>query len=95
MGHHYRVTVSSKRQMTLPAELCAELGIERGTMLDITTDESGAIVLRPRRSITDLVGSWSRILGETPAPTSRDDAREIGDQDAVDRDERSRARSGG
>jgi AbrB family looped-hinge helix DNA binding protein len=93
MGQHYRVTVSSKRQMTLPAELCAELGIGQGTMLDVSKDDDGTIRLRRRRSISETAGSWSRILGHGPAPLSREEVRRINDDDAVERDERSRGKA--
>ena len=35
MAKRMTTTVSSKRQITLPAELCRDMGIEPGTKLDV------------------------------------------------------------
>jgi len=41
-----RITVTSKRQITLPAEVCRALGIEQGDQLEVQCRE-GEIRLRP------------------------------------------------
>jgi AbrB family looped-hinge helix DNA binding protein len=43
-----RITVREKRQVTLPASLCEELGIEPGDLLDASVDK-GALIIRPAR----------------------------------------------
>lgn len=50
-------TVTSKRQITLPAEMCRKLRIVPGTKIDFVTNASGETVLRPKTgSIRDLRG---------------------------------------
>lgn len=93
MGQHYRVTVSSKRQMTLPVKLYVELGIDPGTMLDVTTSEDGAIALHRRWSITELAGAWSCILWETSKPLTSAQVCETVDDGALERNERSRVKA--
>lgn len=41
-------TVTSKRQITLPAETCRRLGIGPGSKIDFLTNAAGETVLRPK-----------------------------------------------
>lgn len=41
-------TVTSKRQITLPAETCRELRIVPGTRIDFIRNAAGEVVLRPK-----------------------------------------------
>ena len=50
-------TVTSKRQITLPAEMCRKLRIVPGTKIDFVTNATGETVLRPKTgNIRDLRG---------------------------------------
>jgi AbrB family looped-hinge helix DNA binding protein len=50
-------TVTSKRQITLPAEMCRKLRIVPGTKIDFVTNAAGETVLRPKTGrIRDLRG---------------------------------------
>ena len=50
-------TVTSKRQITLPAEMCRQLRIVPGTKIDFITNAAGETVLRPKNgNIRDLRG---------------------------------------
>jgi antitoxin PrlF len=50
-------TVTSKRQITLPAETCRELRIRPGTKIDFVKNAAGETVLRPKHGdIRDLKG---------------------------------------
>jgi antitoxin PrlF len=41
-------TVTSKRQITLPAEMCRELRIVPGSKIDFVKNSAGETVLRPK-----------------------------------------------
>jgi antitoxin PrlF len=41
-------TVTSKRQVTLPAQICKELRIGAGTRIDFVKNAAGETVLRPK-----------------------------------------------
>jgi antitoxin PrlF len=41
-------TLSSKRQITLPAEACAKLRLVKGSKVDVRVNDAGEIVLKPR-----------------------------------------------
>ncbi len=59
-------TISSKRQITLPAAMARELGIGPGDKLVVCLEE-GCIVLRPRpRGLVEYVGgSAGGLYGQT------------------------------
>lgn len=52
-------TVTSKRQVTLPAEMCRELRIVPGTKIDFVKNAAGETVIRPKlgdiRSLRGIV----------------------------------------
>ena len=50
-------TVTSKRQITLPAETCRELRIVPGTKIDFVKNSAGETVIRPK------VGDIRRLRG--------------------------------
>lgn len=67
-----RIKVTGKRQITLPAEMCRDLGIEQGNILEIEC-VGGELRLRPQRTsrpfasddpIFGLIGAF-----ETPEVT--------------------------
>ncbi len=50
-------TVTSKRQITLPADMCRELRIVPGTKIDFYKNAAGETVLRPKQGdIRNLKG---------------------------------------
>ena len=54
-----------KRQVTLPASLCEELGIEPGDLLDASIDD-GALVIRPaRKAALDALKELQRAVRES------------------------------
>jgi AbrB family looped-hinge helix DNA binding protein len=59
-------TISSKRQITLPAAFVRELGLEPGDKLSVRL-EDGAIVLqpRPRDWLSHVAGSMPGYYGKT------------------------------
>jgi AbrB family looped-hinge helix DNA binding protein len=44
------IVLRPKRQVTLPKEICDQLGIEPGDLLELTVEDS-ALVARPRKSV--------------------------------------------
>ncbi len=44
------VVLRPKRQVTLPKEICNQLGIEPGDVLELTVEDS-ALIARPRKSV--------------------------------------------
>lgn len=45
---HMRIALREKRQITLPASVCEELGLEPGDQLEVDV-EDGSLVIRPAR----------------------------------------------
>ncbi len=41
-------TLTSKRQITLPAEVCDKLRLVKGSKVDVTVNDAGEMVLRPK-----------------------------------------------
>lgn len=41
-------TLTSKRQITLPADACAKLRLVKGSKVDVSVNERGEMVLRPK-----------------------------------------------
>lgn len=41
-------TLTSKRQITLPADMCAKLRLTKGSKVDVRINEAGEMVLRPK-----------------------------------------------
>jgi AbrB family looped-hinge helix DNA binding protein len=41
-------TLTSKRQITLPADACAKLRLVKGSKVDVSVNAAGEIVLRPK-----------------------------------------------
>ncbi|MGH2746594.1 MAG: AbrB/MazE/SpoVT family DNA-binding domain-containing protein [Actinomycetota bacterium] len=58
-------TVSSKGQITIPAELIRRLGIEPGAKLMVVPVEGGIMLLRRPESLADdLAGSIDGVYGD-------------------------------
>jgi len=63
---HFELKVTSKGQVTLPAEYRKALGIGTGATLSLTVDEHGRSILKKRLSVEEAMGSLrhlSRRLG--------------------------------
>lgn len=41
-------TLTSKRQITLPADMCAKLRLTKGSKVDVSVNAAGEMVLRPK-----------------------------------------------
>lgn len=62
--HMKAATVSSKGQVTIPAELIRRLGIEPGSRLLVVPVEGGILLLRRVESLAEeLAGSTSDVYG--------------------------------
>lgn len=60
-----RLSLREKRQVTLPASVCKELGIEPGDLLDATVDD-GVLVIRPaRKAALDALKELQRAVRES------------------------------
>ncbi len=82
-----KIKVTGKRQITLPAEMCRDLGISEGDYLEVSREE-GDIRLRPVRSFKEvapddpffeLVGKYS---SAEPGDAGTDHDRWIADEAA-------------
>jgi len=74
--NHFVLTVTSKGQVTLPAEFRQKLGIEAGTKLTLAVEDGGEVRLRKTKSLLELAGSMAeagRVLGR---PLTRADVDE-------------------
>ncbi len=41
-------TLTSKRQITLPADICAKLRLVKGSKVDVSVNKAGEMILRPK-----------------------------------------------
>lgn len=55
----FKMTVTSKGQVTLPAEYRRLAGIETGAQLTMVVDDRGEARLRPARDLDAFIGSLS------------------------------------
>ena len=59
-----QVTIRSRRQVTLPAEVCDELGLAIGDQLEVKVEE-GLIVARPQKlAASEALNQIRRIFAE-------------------------------
>ena len=85
----FEVTVTSKGQITIPAELRARLNLKEGDKLEFYLDRSGRVLVRPRNlSPTAVFENAPR--GGRPAPNMTDDEAIIAA--VLEKDRRSRRR---
>ena len=60
-------TISSKNQITLPADVRRRLGVKAADKVAFVVDEGGHIELRPvRYTLDSVLGSIEALPGETP-----------------------------
>ena len=87
----YEVTLTSKGQITIPAELRAKLNLKEGDKVEFYVDRSGRVLMRPRNlSPTAVFENPPRRV--RPAANMTDDEAIIAA--ALDKDRRSRRRRG-
>ena len=70
-------TMTSKGQITVPAELRAKLGLRAGVKVDFVTNASGEVVLRPRAA--DIRSLRGLIPYDGPPVSIEDMNNEIGE----------------
>lgn len=78
-----RVRISKSGQITLPAKVRKQLGVEPGEQVDIVEDADGTVSVRPVRhfSADELAGSF----GPRPADMDVDDMVGEGVREGIDR----------
>lgn len=59
-------TISSKGQVTVPADVRRQLGVKTGDQLTFVTTDDGTVEVRPVRfTLEDVLGSIEALPGET------------------------------
>jgi AbrB family looped-hinge helix DNA binding protein len=53
MSHRETVVVGDRGRIVLPSSIRAELGLEPGTRMVLSTEEDGSLRLRPYRAVAD------------------------------------------
>ena len=61
-----RTTLTSKGQLTLPAEIRRRLRLKQGTQFEITTNEQGQVVMTPLTGTDDPFAAWVGVLEPLP-----------------------------
>jgi antitoxin PrlF len=85
----YEVTVTSKGQITIPAELRAKLNLKEGDQVEFYVDRSGRVLMRPRNLSPTAVFDNAPI-GSRNAPNMTDDQAIVAA--VLEKDRRSRRR---
>jgi antitoxin PrlF len=86
---HFEATVTSKGQITIPAQLRAHLKLKDGDKVEFYADHGGRIMMRPRnRSATEFLDA---LEPRVPDPSIGSDDEAIA-QAIAERDARSRRR---
>jgi AbrB family looped-hinge helix DNA binding protein len=70
----FEVTVTSKGQITIPAELRAKLNLKEGDKLEFYMDRSGRVWVRPRNASPSVVYENAPRSGRRPANMTDDEA---------------------
>jgi AbrB family looped-hinge helix DNA binding protein len=83
MSHSERVVIGDRGRIVLPSSVRAELGLEPGTPMLLSTEEDGSLRLRPYRAVADqgrgLYASLAEdgsLVGELVAERRADAERE-------------------
>jgi AbrB family looped-hinge helix DNA binding protein len=85
----HEVTVTSKGQITIPAELRAKLNLKEGDQVEFYVDRSGRVLMRPRNLSPTAVFDNAPIGGRK-APNMTDDQAIVAA--VLEKDRRSRRR---
>lgn len=60
------ITISSKRQITIPAEICQALDLQPGGRLVVKVEDGKIVLSNPSKSYTDLLaGTLQGVYGKT------------------------------
>jgi AbrB family looped-hinge helix DNA binding protein len=86
--HRFKVKVTSKGQMTLPAGFRRLTGVRAGDTIDLVVDEEGRATLRKRRSINELVGALSHLAERLGRPGTKKDIKDAVAEAMRDQEER-------
>jgi antitoxin PrlF len=70
----YEVTVTTKGQITIPAELRAKFNLTEGDKLEFYMDRSGRVLVRPRNLSPSAVYEHAPRNGRRPADITDDEA---------------------
>lgn len=65
-----RTTLTSKGQLTLPAEVRKKLGLQQGTQFEVTTNEQGQVIITPLTEPEDPFAAWVGVLDPLPGGTT-------------------------
>jgi AbrB family looped-hinge helix DNA binding protein len=85
----YEVTVTSKGQITIPAELRAKLNLKEGDKVEFYMDRSGRVLMRPR-NLSPTAVFENAPIGGRKAPNMTDDQAIVAA--VLEKDRRSRRR---
>lgn len=61
-----RTTLTSKGQLTLPAEVRRRLRLKQGTEFEVTTNEQGQVIMTPLAATDDPFAAWVGVLEPLP-----------------------------
>jgi antitoxin PrlF len=70
----YEATLTSKGQITIPAELRARLNLKKGDKLEFYMDRSGGVLVRPRNASPSAVFENAPEAGLPPNSMTDDEA---------------------
>jgi AbrB family looped-hinge helix DNA binding protein len=70
----FEVTLTSKGQITIPAELRAKLNLKEGDKLEFYMDRSGRVLVRPRNASPSAVFENAQGAGLPPSAMTDDEA---------------------
>jgi antitoxin PrlF len=85
----FEVTVTSKGQITIPAELRAKLKLKEGDKLEFYMDRSGTVLVRPRNASPSAVFENARKVAHPRSHMTDDEAIVAS---VLEKDRRSRRR---
>jgi AbrB family looped-hinge helix DNA binding protein len=91
MTRHFQLTVTSKGQVTLPAEYRRAVGIEAGTTLALTLEDDGEARLRKKRPLRELIGAYQH-WGDSRHPITKADIRQAAMDAMGEKEKRSTGR---
>jgi AbrB family looped-hinge helix DNA binding protein len=89
--HRFKLKVTSKGQVTLPAAFRRLAEVDEGDTLDLLVDENGRATLKKRRSIDELVGSLRHLNDRLGRPLEKADIKSAVDEAMAEQEERSRS----
>jgi AbrB family looped-hinge helix DNA binding protein len=88
----FKLTVSTKGQVTLPAEVREKLGIETGTKLTLLLDDAGTVRIKKTKTLADIAGSMAHIGRALQRPITQDDIDDAITQAMEEKEARSKWR---